>query len=96
MYEGTSNTNAPPPSSALNSGDYGAYAYRKWCGIRRSTWLLVTFVLTYLAFLVVGGYLMGVIEEENERRLVREAHEAKREFIRDNPNVNGRGESTNY
>ena len=76
--------------SGANSGEYGAYAYRKWCGVRRSTWLLWIYIATYLAFLVVGGYLMGVIEEDNERRLVKEAHQFKREFLKSNPEVNGK------
>lgn len=87
MYESVNSASSAPGD--FESGG-SAYAYRKWCGIRRSTWLLVIYILTYLSFLVVGGYLMGVIEEDNEQRLKREVHNKKRDFLSRNPTVSSK------
>ncbi len=66
------------------------YAYRKWCGVRRSTWLLAIYIVTYVSFLVVGGYLMALLEGDNEKRLKGEVHQKKKDFLEKYPQVNGR------
>ena len=38
------------------------YEYKRWCGIRRSTVLFVFYVVSYLSYLGLGGYLMACLE----------------------------------
>ena len=44
-------------------------SYRKWCGIRRSTWLLLFYVGIYVAYLVIGAWAMWFFEINNENML---------------------------
>ncbi len=37
--------------------------FRQWCGIRRSTWFLLIYTATYVAFLALGGVAMRIIEQ---------------------------------
>jgi len=43
-----------------------------------------------VAFLVVGGWMMGIIEEQHEDRLKREARRLKRRFLQKYPGVNSK------
>ena len=45
------------------------YAYRKWCGVRRSTWLFLFYVSSYVAYLFVGAWAMWFLEVDNETLL---------------------------
>ena len=42
---------------------------RKWCGVRRSTWLLLFYVGIYVAYLVIGAWAMWFFEINNENML---------------------------
>ena len=65
------------------------YQYRKWCGIRRSTWLLMIYIFTYVGFLVFGSYAMAVLEGKNEARLRSNVRRAKSNFLARHRSVNG-------
>ena len=69
-----------------NLEDY--YEFRKWCGIRRSTVLLIFYVVSYFSYLLLGGYIMSVLETPNEMDIKNKTRKRKEEFLRNNPNVN--------
>ena len=69
-----------------NVEDY--YEFRKWCGIRRSTVLLIFYVVSYFSYLLLGGYIMSVLETPNEMDIKNKTRKRKEEFLRNNPNVN--------
>lgn len=72
-----------------SDGCGSAYVYRKWCGIRRSTWLLLIYVVTYIGFLVMGGIVMRVLEVGNEVQMRQELRATKTSFLQRYPAVNG-------
>ena len=47
---------------------------RKWCGVRRSTWLLLFYVGIYVAYLVIGAWAMWFFEINNENMLRKGTH----------------------
>ena len=69
-----------------NLEDY--HEFKKWCGIRRSTVLLIFYVVSYFSFLLLGGYIMSVLETPNEMDIKNKTRKRKEEFLRNNPNVN--------
>ena len=73
-------------SEEENVEDY--YEFRKWCGIRRSTVLLIFYVVSYFSYLLLGGYIMSVLETPNEMDIKNKTRKLKEEFLRNNPNVN--------
>ena len=64
--------------------DLGNYKYKKWCGIRRSTCLLILYIIFYTAFILFGAVVMMVLEEDNLYNMKRKAIEFKNEFIKRN------------
>ena len=64
--------------------ELGNYKYKKWCGIRRSTCLLILYVLFYTLFILFGAIVMMILEQENRYNLKKEAVEFKRSFIERN------------
>jgi len=60
--------------------DLGNYKYKKWCGIRRSTCLLILYIVFYAVFILFGAIVMMVLEEDNLYNLKKEAVEFKRRF----------------
>ena len=67
--------------------DLGNYKYKKWCGIRRSTCLLILYIIFYTVFILFGAIVMMVLEEDNLYDMKKKAIEFKKEFIKRN-NVN--------
>ena len=64
--------------------DLGNYKYKKWCGIRRSTCLLILYIIFYTVFILFGAVVMMVLEEENLYGMKKKAIEFKRDFIKRN------------
>ena len=64
--------------------DLGNYKYKKWCGIRRSTCLLILYIVFYAVFILFGAIVMMVLEEDNLYNLKTEAIEFKRRFAQRN------------
>ena len=64
--------------------DLGNYKYKKWCGIRRSTCLLILYIIFYTMFILFGAVVMMVLEEDNLYDMKRKAVEFKRQFIKRN------------
>ena len=64
------------------------HEFRRWCGIRRSTVLLIFYVVSYFSYLLLGGYIMSVLETPNEMDIKNKTRKRKEEFLRNNPNVN--------
>ena len=64
------------------------HEFRRWCGIRRSTVLLIFYVVSYFSYLLLGGYIMSVLETPNEMDIKNKTRKLKEEFLRNNPNVN--------
>ena len=65
----------------------GNYKYKKWCGVRRSTCLLLLFIIFYTAFILCGAGVMMALEEDNLFEKKKEAVEFKKEFVKRN-NIN--------
>lgn len=84
----TESTNGEETSSSARSDYY--YEYKKWCGIRRSTWLLTLYVVSYITYLVLGGLAMARLERETELGLKEKARGAKEVFLLENPSVDGK------
>lgn len=75
-------------SAKSSAGVYACgYRYRKWFGVRRSTWFLLFYMVTYAGFLVAAGYTMACLEWENEQLLKAQVHELKSTFLKDHPSV---------
>lgn len=66
------------------------YAYRKWCGVRRSTWLLWMYIITYVTYLVLGGWAMGRIEEDKTTLLKEQMYEKKSLFLEKFGHINSK------
>ena len=64
--------------------DLGNYKFKKWCGIRRSTCLLILYIVFYTVFIFFGAIVMMVLEEDNLYNLKKEAVEFKRNFTERN------------
>ncbi len=56
--------------------------------MRRSTWFLLLYTLTYAAFLVLGGVAMRLMEQEHVDWLRERARDAKEDFLKMYPQVN--------
>ena len=88
----TGRRNALRRSSTLDKTDIqhgsydelGNYKYTRWCGIRRSTCLLVLYIVFYAVFILFGAIVMIVLEQDNLFNLKHEAIRFKQEFIRRN------------
>jgi len=78
-----------PSSASIQqlSSEGSQYAYKKWCGVRRSTWLLLFYVGIYVAYLVIGAWAMWFFEINNENMLRRKGFNEKHAFLQDHPNV---------
>ena len=62
----------------------GQYKYKKWCGFRRSTCILILYIVFYILFIMLGAFAMATMEQDNLNNMKREAIEFKREFIKRN------------
>ena len=59
----------------------GKYKYKKWCGFRRSTCILILYIVVYSLFIILGAFAMANLEQDNLNDMKKEAIEFKREFI---------------
>ena len=66
----------------------------RWFGIRRSTVLLCFYILGYLAYLVLGGYIMSLLEIPFEEQLKTKTQLIKEQFLFNHPNVNSEWQVT--
>ena len=64
------------------------YELKKWCGVRRSTVLFVFYFVSYFAYLILGGYVMAMLETPHEINLKADVKKMKETFLQDNPHVN--------
>lgn len=64
--------------------DMGNYKYKRWCGVRRSSCLLIIYIVFYAVFILFGAIIMMVLEEDNLQNLKIEAVKFKNEFINKN------------
>ena len=71
-------------------GENNDYEFKKWCGFRRSTVLFLFYVISYCSYLIVGGYIMCILETETEQILKAETRKLKEEFLQKYPNINGK------
>ena len=84
----------PEPFAVSSSSDTEEYddndnfEFRKWCGIRRSTVLLVFYIVSYFSYLLLGGYVMSVLETPHEENLKARTKMLKDEFLEKNPLIN--------
>ena len=84
----------PEPFAVSSSSDTEEYddndnfEFRKWCGIRRSTVLLVFYIVSYFSYLLLGGYVMSVLETPHEESLKARTKMLKDEFLEKNPLIN--------
>ena len=62
----------------------GQYKYKTWCGFRRSTCILILYIVIYILFIMLGAFAMATMEQDNLNNMKREAIEFKREFIKRN------------
>ena len=62
----------------------GQYKYKTWCGFRRSTCILILYIVFYILFIMLGAFAMATMEQDNLNNMKREAIEFKREFIKRN------------
>jgi len=69
-------------------GENNDYEFKKWCGFRRSTVLFLFYVISYCSYLIVGGYIMCILETETEQILKAETRKLKEEFLQKYPNIN--------
>ena len=70
-----------------NSPDY---EFKKWCGVRRSTVLFVFYVVSYLAYLFIGGYIMSLLETPHEEELKKRTRNLKEHFLQNYPQINSK------
>jgi len=64
------------------------YEFRKCCGFRRSTVLFLFYVVSYCSYLIVGGYIMSILETNNEEDLKATTRLIKENFLLKNPSIN--------
>ena len=62
----------------------GQYKYKTWCGFRRSTCILILYIVFYILFIMLGALAIATMEQDNLNNMKREAIEFKREFIKRN------------
>jgi len=70
-------------NSALLCGSDRPYQIRKWLGVRRSTWLLLLYILAYFAYLIGGSVLFSYLEQDNERKIREKIANRKARFLSD-------------
>ena len=58
----------------------GNYKYKTLCGVRRSTCLLLVYIVFYMLFILFGAFVMMLLEEDNLSNSKKEAAEFKRKF----------------
>ncbi|XP_050436248.1 potassium channel subfamily K member 1-like isoform X1 [Adelges cooleyi] len=58
------------------------------CGLRRSTFFCVNYVILYMVFIAAGAAVFARFEQPHEDDLIRHLKLSKMEFIRKNPNLN--------
>ena len=66
------------------------YEYKRWCGVRRSTVLFVFYLVSYLTYLTVGGYIMSCLETPYVKDLKNEVLSRKEAFMVQHPDVNSK------
>lgn len=66
------------------------YELLTWCGIRRSNVLLMFYVLSYFFYLILGGYVMSLLETPYEESLKAQTKNLKEQFLRNNPLINSK------
>ena len=66
------------------------YEFKKWCGVRRSTVLFVFYLVSYLAYLFIGGYVMAILETSHEEDLKQRTRMVKEKFLESYPQINSR------
>lgn len=57
------------------------------CGLRRSTFLCVGYILFYVSFLMAGAAVFVQLEQPESDKVVRRLKLAKLEFIEKNPEI---------
>lgn len=57
------------------------------CGLRRSTFLCVGYVMFYVSFVIAGAAVFAQIEQPEQDKLVERLKLAKLEFIDKNPGL---------
>lgn len=57
------------------------------CGMRRSSFLCMGYVMFYVSFMIAGAAVFSQIEQPEEEKLVRKLKLAKMEFIDKNPGL---------
>lgn len=63
------------------------YSIRRWCGVRRSSCFLSLYIVTYILYLVGGGFLFRFLEKEFENNNKLEIMRIKSEFVRKHAGV---------
>lgn len=64
------------------------YEFRKWCGVRRSTILFGFYVISYCSYLILGGYVMSILETSQVENMKRQTRMVKETFLARNPHIN--------
>ena len=85
--ENEENNGGPINENESDSAD-SDYELKKWCGVRRSTVLFVFYFVSYFAYLILGGYVMAMLETPHEINLKGDVKKMKEQFLHDNPHVN--------
>lgn len=68
-----------------NSGQHLRKAHiSRFCGCRRSNWLLFTYVIFYLLFMVVGAIIFMMLETPPEQQILMDLRELKMKLLIDN------------
>ncbi|KAG8212738.1 hypothetical protein J437_LFUL019678 [Ladona fulva] len=79
--------------SECSSMDSTAPALRQLLGVRRSSLLLMVYMLFYISYLATGGLVFSAMEEPLERSTRLRVESAKDAFLQKNPCVTGRNGS---
>lgn len=88
LYQSISTTGRPQTQEGTSlCGGSRQYQIKKWCGIRRSTWLLTLYILAYFTFLVGGSILFAAIENESEADIKSDIELKKQAFVYKHPDV---------
>lgn len=59
-------------------------------GLRRSSLLLILYLLFYLVYLITGGLVFTVLEAPEEEEVKKSIIDAKKAFLASNPSVKGK------
>ena len=76
----------PTDKTALCGSDRG-YTFKRWFGVRRSTWLLCMYLVAYFLYLVGGCLLFATLEQGAEDDIKNGIDQRKKEFVEAHPGV---------